>query len=140
MKTFSFAALSVSLGLLFSGCGHLDTTPASGDDRVLTGTVDHAGEDLPEGTEVVVRVVDLSRGESRGELLGETTVTNPPKMPVPFRIEYRAEDAQLMRTINVEARVSVGGKLRYTTTTGHPVTLGNVNDPHQISVQLATKH
>lgn len=140
MKSLTFAGFALSLGLLLSGCGHLDTTPPASADRVLNGTVDHAGEELPDGSEVIVRVVDFSRGENRGEVLGEATIANPGRMPVPFRIEYRAEDAQLLRTVNVEARVSVGGQLRYTTTTAHPVTIGNVNDAHVISVQAATKH
>ena len=140
MKSLALAVFSVSLGWLFSGCAHLDTTPPSSADRVLSGVVDHAGEDLPPGSEVLVRVMDLSRGEGRGEVLGETTIANPGKMPVPFSIEYRAEDAQLLRTINVEARVSIGGKLHYTTMTAHPLTVGNVKDSHVISVQVATKH
>jgi uncharacterized lipoprotein YbaY len=139
MKTFSLALLVSVLGLMFAGCGHLDTTPPSSAERVLKGVVNHANEDLPPGSEVTVRVLDLTRGNGRAEVLGETTVTNATKMPVPFTIEFTAEDGQLMRTVNVEARVSVGGHLRYTTTTGHPITLGNVNDSHVIEVQLATK-
>jgi uncharacterized lipoprotein YbaY len=139
MRTFLLALLVSALGLTFGGCGHLDTTPPSSADRVLIGVVNHSGEDLPPGSEVTVRVLDLTHGEGRAEVLGETTITNATKMPVPFTIEFVADDAQLMRAINVEARVSVGGRLRYTTTTGHPVTMGNVKDAHVVEVQLATK-
>jgi uncharacterized lipoprotein YbaY len=138
MKTFSFAWLLLALSLFLGGCAHLDTSPPASADRVLSGVVDHAGEDLPDGAEVTVRVLDLSRGVERGEVLGEVTIPHVTKLPVSFRVEYRAEDAQLMRTVNVEARISVGGRLRYTTTTGHPITLGNVGDVHIVTVQLAS--
>lgn len=141
MKKMRFPAVLVaSLAVLAGACSHLDMSPPSSFDRVLTGVVDHAGEDLPSGSEVVVRIVDDSAGVSRPEVLGEATIKNAAKMPVGFRIEYRAEDAQLMRSVNVEARVSIGGRLRFTTTTGHPITLGNVNDAQVISVQEAVKH
>ena len=138
MKTIFFALLSLPLSLFLGGCAHLDTKPPASAERVLSGVVDHAGEDLPDGAEVTVRVLDLSRGVERGEVLGEVTIPHVTKLPVSFRVEYRAEDAQLMRTVNVEARISVGGQLRYTTTTGHPITLGNVGDAHIVSVQLAS--
>lgn len=138
MKLSAIALLSLCLGVGLAGCGHLDLTPPAAADRVLSGTVtNNSMTELPPGTEVTVRIVDLSRGEGKGEVLGEDTIVNPPRMPVPFRIEYRAEDAVLLRSVNVEARVSVDGRLRYTTISGHPITLGNVNDRHVLEVSLA---
>lgn len=126
---------------LLAGCGHLDSAPPGAADRVLSGvvTTNNGGGELPPGTEVSVRIVDLSRGEGRGEVLAEDTITNPGRMPVAFRLEYRAEDVVLMRSVNVEARVAVGGRLRYTTTGGHPITLSNVNDSHVVLVELANR-
>lgn len=139
MKRFLLACAVVSwLGGL-AGCASLDTTGPGSAERVLTGVVTNnaGGTELPPNTEVMVRVVDLARGEGRGEVLGEETIKNPRQMPVPFKIEFRAEDAVLRGSVAIEARISVGGRLRYTTVAGHPVTPGNVNDPHTVEVELA---
>jgi uncharacterized lipoprotein YbaY len=58
-------------------------------------------------------------------------------MPVPFRIEFSADDALLRRGVNLEARISVAGRLRYTTTLAHPLTLANAGDSHVVEVALA---
>ena len=54
----------VALGLLAlaSGCEHLDLTPAGDPERVLNGAVTLPSA-LPAGTEVVVRIVDLTPSE-----------------------------------------------------------------------------
>ncbi len=142
MKVLSLAACSVLVALFSAGCEHLNTMAPGAGDRVLTGvvTTKTGGGPLPPGSDVEVRLVDLSRGEARGEVLGEATIEDATALPVPFRIEYRAEDVVLMRSgLNVEARVSVGGRLRYTTTTGHPVTLSNVTDSHVVEVEFAAR-
>lgn len=133
MKTF---LLFLSMTAMLAGCAHLDTSTLGSEDRVLTGVVTSgsgAGA-LPPDSEVTIRIVDLAGADGRGETLGEATIENPGSMPVAFRIEYRAKDATLMRDVNVEARISVGGRLSYMSTGGHPITLGNVNDSHVIQV------
>jgi uncharacterized lipoprotein YbaY len=133
MKKF---LLLVLLNAMLAGCAHLDTSAPGADDRVLTGVVTSGagGGALPPDSEVTIRIVDLSGADGRGETLGEATIENPGAMPVAFRIEYRAEDATLMRDVNVEARISVGGRLSYMSMGGHPITLSNVNDSHVIQV------
>lgn len=123
-----------------AGCSHLDLAGPMNSDRVLVGTITaRTPVDLPAGAEVIVRVVDLSKGEARAEVLGEQTIANPGSMPVAFRIEYRAEDTQLRATIDVDARISVGHRLVYMTTSRHPVTLGNVNDEHTVEVEPVSR-
>lgn len=139
MKALLFAGFAV-LSLCVAGCGHLDLTPPGPVDRVLNAVVTNNTQgELPSDTEVTVRVIDLSAGQGRGEVLGEETVMNPGRMPVSVRVEFRAEDLLLRRSVNVEARVAVGGRLRYMTTSAHPVTLGNVNDTHFIEVAAVGK-
>ncbi len=141
MKRTLLVFLATYLGLGLAACSHLDTTPRASADRVLTGVVsNNTNAELPANSEVTVRVMDVSQGESRAEVLGEQTIENPGHMPVMYRIEFRAEDALLSRGVNVEARISVGGHLRYTTTSAHPVTPGNVNDSHPLEVTLTAKH
>ena len=142
MKTRLLVPLAFALASFLSGCGHLDTTVTNTEDRVLNGTIEAvdsgAGTKLPAGTEVLVRVLDLGHGFGRGEELGEQTIKDPPEFPVPFRIEYRADDATLRGSVEVEARVSVDGQLRYITITGHPITLANVNQSHVVMVERAS--
>lgn len=129
------------VGGLLSGCGHLDTRPAGDAERIITGTVtSRAVSELPPGSEIVVRVVDLSLGAGRSDILGEQTIKDAKALPTSFRIECDAEDTLLMKSVALEARISVNGRLRYLSTNAHPLTLSNVNDPHAIEVELAEKH
>jgi uncharacterized lipoprotein YbaY len=135
MKPRKFSALLLTT-LLLTACGHLDMAEPAPEDRVLTGTVNFEQEmALPADAVAVVRVIDASNPAVPVNVLGETTLKNPGRFPIPFRIEYRADDEALMHQVRVEARISFGGKLRYHSVTGHPVTLGNVNDPHYVTVE-----
>jgi uncharacterized lipoprotein YbaY len=134
MMKHVFAAVSaVALFFAVAGCGNVDLTPPGPGEHVVEGvvTLPMAGS-LPENTEVTVQVADLSRGVGRGEVLGEQTIANPGKPPVPFRIYYRAEDAVLRRGLNLDVRVSIGGKLAYYTASAHPLTSANVNETHLV--------
>jgi uncharacterized lipoprotein YbaY len=126
-------ASAVALGL--SGCGQLNVAPEGNPDRVLTGTIELSdAAALPADAEAVVRVVDSSDASAPPKVLGSETVRNLGTPPVEFRVEYRAEDEQLRRGLNVEARISYGGKVRYYNMNHYVVTFGNAADPHRISV------
>jgi len=134
---FVFAAL-----LAFAACKQLDLSSPSSTDRVLTGivTTQNANPaELPRSAEVTVQIVDLSRGANQPEILGEQTIKSPAAWPVPFSIEFSADDALLLRGVGVDARVSVGGKLRYVTRIAHPVTVANVGEQHVVNVELAAQ-
>ncbi len=137
MKTIALV-LCVMAGLLMSGCEHLDTTTSGFGDRVIEGVVTTAsgGGPLPEGSEVWIQVVDRGDGVQRAEVLGEETIKNPGRMPVPFRIEFRAEDPVLRGSVEVEARISIRGRLTFMTKTAHPVTLGNVGSEMTVIVEV----
>ncbi len=136
MKTFSAVSLSIALVLFSAGCGNLDLTPPGFGDRVAQGSVTfRVAEPLPANAEVIVQVVDKSSNEGRGEVLGEQTIIEPSKPPIPFRIEYRAEDAVLRRGLNIDVRVSIGKKLAYYTASAHPLTSANENEMHLVEVE-----
>jgi len=137
MKTIA-AVLGVLAAVLVSGCEHLDTTAPSLGDRVLTGVVTNGsgGGPLPDDSEVWIQVVDRGDGVQKGEVLGEQTIKNPGRMPVPFRIEFRAEDPVLRGGVEVEARISVRGRLTYLTKTAHPVTMANVGSEMTVIVEV----
>ena len=129
-------ALAAALAL--SGCGHLDVSPEGSPLRVLTGQVELGDAmALPPDTSVTVRVVDMTAAGMPPQVLGSQTITNPGPAPVPFRVEYTADDETLRRGLNIEARVSFGGKVRYYNVNRYAVTLGNASDPHRVTMTPA---
>jgi uncharacterized lipoprotein YbaY len=127
--------LSAGAALALVGCGQLDLTPEGDPSRVVTGQVE-IGEDvaLPADTVVTVRVEDASAVGLPPQVLGSQTIKNPGVAPIPFRVEYRAEDDVLRRGLNIEVRISIGGKVRYYNQNHHVVTLGTAGDVHRINV------
>jgi uncharacterized lipoprotein YbaY len=160
MKNLRFSFL-VALGVLLAGpgCGSIETTVGGNPNRVLTGTV-NAGVALPAGSEVVVRLISVSggndavrptnsdvpvmtrpTGQAAERVLGEhiQTLAAGTMDPVPFRIEYTADDAVLRRGLNLDVRVSVGGKLSYRTVSAHVVTLASSPFRQDVAVQSVAR-
>lgn len=138
-RVLPFVSLALAL-LTFSACKQLDVTTPSSDERVLAGVVTTSSRDeLPADAEVTVRVLDVSRGDSQPQILGEQTMKRPAVGPVSFRIEYRADETMLLRGVSADARVSIGGKLRYSTRAADPVTLGNFSERHVLVVSPTTQ-
>jgi uncharacterized lipoprotein YbaY len=134
MRTL-LGSLSVAAALALSGCGQLDLTPEGNPSRVVEGQVE-IGEDaaLPADTVVTVRIVDASAVGMAPQVLGSQTIKNPGIAPIPFKVEYRAEDEVLRRGLNIEVRISIDGKVRYYNQNHHVVTLGNASEAHRINV------
>ena len=158
MKTRIFP-LTAALGILVlsAGCGHLDVAPESSPNRVLNGTLT-TGVALPAGAEIMVRMVartgaepvrpaggDLpvaSRpGQATERILGEhvQTLAAAAGEPVPFRIEYEADDAMVRRGLNLEARVFYGGRVRFRTVNAHVVTLSSAPYRQDLTVQAVDR-
>jgi len=128
------AVLAALSALALAGCGQIDLTPESNPSRALTGRIDLAGPAaLPADALVTVRVVDASAGMPP-QVLGSQTIRSPGAAPIAFRVEYSAEDDVLRRGLNVEARVSYGGKVRYFNVSKYVVTLSNAAEPLMITV------
>ncbi len=156
MKIHALAQAALSgLVLMVAGCQHLDVAPEGNPERVLNGTVSCPSA-LPAGAEVLVRVV--ARATSEGarpaapddfplgvrpesvaveRVLGEQLLTldSLATRPVPFAVEYRAEDSLLRQGITVEARVSYNGRVRFRTLNAHVVTLSSAPFPQGVRVQ-----
>lgn len=147
--TTVFIALALSLG-----CSHIDLRPEGDPNRVLTGTVNVRMNLLPPpDSEVLIRITeppDIASGQvSAGkdmvigeqgtqvrpeQVIAEQVIHAPAAMPVPFRIEYHASDAQLRRGLNVEARISWSGRVRFRNVESQAVTLGDAEAPQAIWV------
>jgi uncharacterized lipoprotein YbaY len=151
------AAAAAALGL--SACGQVgvEVTPFGNPNRVLTGSVElPAGTSLPADTVVVVRVLGVLpanpqavtgllgqppapgvQAEQPPQVLGEQTIRNPGSPPVPFRIEYSATDDQLRTGLKLEARISVGGKVRWFNVNSYGIDLDNVGEARSVAVDPA---
>jgi uncharacterized lipoprotein YbaY len=153
MKTRLFAPFPVFCALLLGGCGSIDLTPAGNPERVLNGVVSFNGA-LPANAEVLVRVIENTRNDpvqprpdlpvtpgvpaERGErVLGEARMdtTRVVQEPVPFKVEFTADDAVLRRGLTVDVRVSYGGKVRMRTINAHIVTLASAPFRQEVWVQ-----
>ena len=120
---------------VLAGCGHLEVTPEGDPNRVLNGTVNlRMPADLPGDASRVVRVVENVRPEVGRRVLGEQAVARAGPAPVAFRVEFQASDAMLRRGVNVEARISAGGKLRYYNVNANGLTLSALDLPYFIVV------
>jgi uncharacterized lipoprotein YbaY len=134
------------------GCGHVDLSPESDPHRVVTGTVNVRMNLLPPpDAEVVVRLLapagitaapskaaaDMVIGE-RGarerpeQVVAEQVIRGPQAMPVSFRIEFDASDSALRSGLNVEARISWGGHLRFRNVEAQALTLATVASPQTL--------
>jgi hypothetical protein len=150
------AALAAALGV---GCSHLDFAAPGDPDRVLVGTVSYSGT-IPDNAEVLVRVVDRNPPPANanpltppGQMpqfnrpvtatisteavvaqqeLGVQIIKHPGPSPVPYRIEYRAEDEVLRHGVNIEVRISYDGRVRMFNSNQYSVTLPDVKDPHPV--------
>jgi uncharacterized lipoprotein YbaY len=125
--------------VMTAGCGHLNLVPIGEPERVLTGTVSFPEEiTLPQDATVEVRVLDEGNA-SLPLVLGDQTITNPSVYPIPFKVEYNAEDDLLRRGLNIEVRVSYGGSVRYSNTHGTLLTANDVNEPHNVRVESTSQ-
>jgi uncharacterized lipoprotein YbaY len=155
MKTPAFLLAALALGFAAGGCQQLDLTPEGDPQRVVTGHVTLGAETLfPPGTEVVVRVVDTMLNERPNgaagidipvvdrakpikseRVLGDDVILSPGVAPVPFRIEFEADDAMLRRGLTIDVRISFDGRVQYRTLTAHMLTLSGVRYPQEVAVQ-----
>jgi uncharacterized lipoprotein YbaY len=107
---------------------------------VVVRVVDQAGtelmrtvsnKDLPLG--------DRAKPEPVPQVLGEQTITSAKGGSIPFHIEFVADDSLLRHGVNIDARISVGGKIRFRTAVAHVITLGNVEYPHAVWLEAASR-
>ena len=155
MKTPALFVFLAGLCVALAGCQQLDLTPEGDPQRVVSGNVTiGAATLLPAGTEVVVRVVDLSPVERPAAMpnlgmpvvdrpppvktervLGEQVIRSPGVTPVPFSVEFNADDAALRRGLTIDVRISFEGRVQYRTLTAHMLTLTSVRFPQEVAVQ-----
>ena len=161
MKTphcFKFLVALVGLAA-GAGCANVEVVAEGDPHRVVNGTVEFRADlTLPPDAVVVVRVIDQAgtaqrralavrdlpigdraKPEPVPDVLAEQTITAPKGVSIPFHLEFVADDDLLRHGINIDARISVGGKVRFRTASGHVLTLGNLEYPHAVWVEAASR-
>jgi len=142
-----------------AGCANVEVAPEGDPHRSLNGTVEfRADVTLPADAVVVVRVVDPAGIEQQRlavnkdlplgdraklepvpQVLAEQTINGPQGVSIPFHIEFIADDGLLQHGLNIDARISYDGKVRFRTANAHVVTLSNVEYPHTVWVEPAAR-
>ena len=123
------------LAAALCGCAQIELSPQGDPSRVLTGRIETGGDlALPGDAVVVVRVVDTSAVGRPPDVLGSQTIRGAVSTPIDFRVEYRAEDEVLRKGLNIEARISYGGSVRFYNQNQYVVTPGNAPDLHVVTV------
>ena len=151
-------SLAAVTALLLTGAGcasaSLDLASDGDPNRVLNGTVNFRSEvALPPDAEVNVRLLDMASIEqtravashdlpvpARAQVelpptvLAEQTLRVGTMNAVPFHLEFRADDDVLRHGLNVDARISYDGKVRFRTVNAHVVTLSSLGRAHEVWV------
>ncbi len=135
------------------GCTHVDVTSGAGSNHVVTGIVKCPTRLVaPPDSEVAVRIVggagaaasigagndlivDRHEGGAAGAVIAEQTIHAPWTMPVPFQIEFRADEVRLRQGLNLEARISWGGRVRYRSVESQVITPANLDKPYTLWVE-----
>ena len=94
-------------------------------------------DDRPSIDKRLVWDTEMVRANKLENVLGRDSqiLKTQTNAPVPFRIEFSADDQELGRGLNIEARVSYGGKVRFRTVYQHVVTLETLSKQHEISTE-----
>ena len=104
---------------------------------MITGTVMYRARiALPPDAVLTVRLFDISRADLPPLVLADKSIFGPGNPPMPFEIPYSPGTIRAGQRFALEARIEVGGKLRFYSMAAHPVTLENVTEPHEVWVEL----
>ena len=160
MKICPFFLLTTCAALFAgAGCSHIEITQEGDPHRTVNGTLEFRSDiALPNDAVAVVRVVDPAgmeqlraaasndlplgdrvKPEPVPQVLGEQTITGLKGGTIPFHIEYIADDSLLRHGLNIEARISFAGKVRFRTAVAHVLTLTNAEYPHAVWLELAAR-
>lgn len=135
MKLLRLLALGTVAALLVAGCAAPKKPEPAGDRLSLTGTINFRERiALPYDAVLTVRLLDVSRTDAPAIVLAERSVAQPGNPPLPFELRYRPAEAARGHRFVVEARIEVGGRLRFSTVEPHPVKLDGTDGPQTVWV------
>lgn len=95
------------------------TAPAGAE--TLRGTVTYRERmALPQGAEIEVKLVDISRADAPAAVLAETTLRPDHAAPFPFALDYDASDITQGHRYALEVRITAEERLLFITRSYHP--------------------
>jgi putative lipoprotein len=119
-----------------AACGDDSPTDPTPLTEQVTGTVTYRERiALPAEAVVQVTLEDVSLQDVAATVIGETTITNPGQVPIPFAVEYDPSAIVPNNTYTVRARISVSDDLWFTNTTAYPV-ITRDNPTHDVEMIL----
>ncbi len=103
----------------------------------VTGTVTYLQRiALPPGAVIEVRLLDVSRVGATATTIAEQII-NPAgrQVPIPFELRYDPRRIEERRRYTIQARILVGGRLRFINTEAYPVITGGHPDTADVIVR-----
>jgi putative lipoprotein len=104
-------------------------TSAEAKTTVLRGTVNFRERmALPSNVSVVVQLVDVSRADAPAEVIAEDRIVNATGSPIPYRLSFDHARINLRHRYALQARITDGDRLLFTTTKHHAIYAGGRNN------------
>jgi putative lipoprotein len=105
--------------MIAQGC-QLDKPPAT---ESVTGTVSYLQRiALPTNAVIVVKLSDVSLADAPAKMIAEQTINlGQRQVPVPFELTLDPAKIDAKHTYSVSAKITVDGKLMFTTAQAYPV-------------------
>lgn len=72
---------------------------------------------LPQNTLVEVQLIDVTRGGVRPPVIARAQMKVSGQVPVPFELTFNGDDIDPNKDYAIDARISVGGEVRWVTST-----------------------
>ena len=107
-------------------------SPCAAADGTVTGKVYFV--ELPEGTVVTVRLLDVSYADAPSMTLGEHVIEDAGSLPVTFRVSYDKSAIDDRNDYSLSARIELDGRLLYINDTVHSVLTRNNPGDRDIEV------
>lgn len=105
------------------------------DTQTLSGTVSYRQRiALPPNATLRLRLLDVSRADAPATTVTQKTVPITGQVPIPFELTYRPETIQPQHTYILDARILVGGRVRWIPAQRTAVITGG--KPTQVNILL----
>ncbi len=130
-----FKILFLAVATIFvSACGQL-----LGEKKmdVISGEVFYVQRiALPKNAQLTVTLSDVSRADAPSEIISsQTYITDNKQVPLPFSLEYLADQIRPSNTYSISAKIEIDGKLQFINDTQYRVL--NENKPYNdVRVQV----
>lgn len=106
----------------------LSVMPAHAARMTLSGTVTYRERIALPASNVVVRLIDVSRADTPSTTIASMIIRTDRQVPIPYRLRFDGKAIRPGHRYELQATISVDGTLWFTTTTTSPVLAGRQDD------------